>query len=230
MLRYPIPAARSRLEQSIEHSRFICTLAPASSAAEAQRVIRSVTEEMPDANHHCWAFVAGPPGRSAETGASDDGEPRGTAGRPMLVVLRHSGIGDVVAVVTRYFGGVKLGTGGLARAYGGCVQAALGAMPRAEHVATTPFSLVATYPQVDAILKVLARDGVAVTSQRFEADVRLELLVPSDRVTGLGEAIRDITRGLVQLRPENEPGDSAHPASHSAAPNAGAAKDVGTDD
>ena len=175
-------------------------------------MVRTVAEEMPDAHHHCWAFVAGPPGSTGETGASDDGEPRGTAGRPMLVALLHSGVGDVVAVVTRYFGGVKLGTGGLARAYGGSVQAALGAMPRTEHVATTPCSLVASYPQVDAILQALARDGVAVTSQRFEADVTLELLVPTDRVAELREVIRNSTRGLVQLRQVGEPGASDRPS------------------
>jgi putative IMPACT (imprinted ancient) family translation regulator len=138
----------------------------------------------------------------------------------MLVALPHSGIGDVVAVVTRYFGGVKLGTGGLARAYAGSVQAALGVMPRAEHVATTPCSLVATYAQVDALLKMLARNDVSVTSQRFEADVTLELLVPLDRVEALRDNIRDITRGLVHLR-QNARTGPAHSASSRAAPGGG---------
>ncbi|MEP7383325.1 MAG: YigZ family protein [Gemmatimonadota bacterium] len=200
LLRYPVPAGRHRVEQSIDRSRFICTLAPATTHEEAQRMVRTVAEEMPDANHHCWAILVGGPGNTSGIGSSDDGEPRGTAGRPMLVALLHSGIGDVVAVVTRYFGGIKLGTGGLARAYGGTVQLALGSMPRTEHVALTPCSLAVSYPQVDVVKQLLARHGVTVVAQRYEADVQLQLKVPTDRLSQVREAVRDGTRGLAELR------------------------------
>ncbi len=200
LLRYPVPAERHRLEQSIDRSRFICTLAPATTLEDAQRVVRAVAEEMPDANHHCWAILVGAPGSTSGIGSSDDGEPRGTAGRPMLVALLHSGIGDVVAVVTRYFGGIKLGTGGLARAYGGTVQLALGSMPRTEHVALTTCSLAVSYPQVDVVKPLLARYGVTVVAQRFEADVQLQLQVPTDRLAEVRDAVRDGTRGLAELQ------------------------------
>lgn len=130
--RYLIPAGLHRRELEVERSRFTCTLANAASAAEVQRVVREVSAEMTDATHHCWAFVAGPPGSTNQIGLSDDGEPHGTAGRPMLTVLMHSDVGEAVAIVTRYNGGVKLGTGGLARAYSGTVQLAQSTMPRAE--------------------------------------------------------------------------------------------------
>src|ERR1051325_1555091 len=134
MARYPIPAETHRTREEIERSKFITTVAPAPSIDEAQAFIASIRDEFPDATHNCWAYVVGPPGSTARIGLSDDGEPRGTAGRPMLTALLHGGVGDVAAVVTRYFGGVKLGTGGLVRAYGGCLQRALLTLPRAERV------------------------------------------------------------------------------------------------
>src|SRR5690606_17190774 len=126
---YPIPAATHRTEQTIQRSRFIATLAHAPTVDAARARIDDVRAGFPDATHNCWAFLAGPPGSTAHVGFSDAGEPHGTAGRPMLDVLLHSGIGEVAAVVTRYYGGVKLGKGGLVRAYGGAVQHALATLP-----------------------------------------------------------------------------------------------------
>ncbi|MGH7443771.1 MAG: IMPACT family protein, partial [Longimicrobiales bacterium] len=126
---YPVPDGRHRAEQSIERSRFIATIAHTPTADAARALIDAVRAEFPDATHNCWAFVAGPPGTTTHIGLSDAGEPHGTAGRPMLDVLLHSGVGEVGAVVTRYFGGVKLGKGGLVRAYGGAVQHTLASLP-----------------------------------------------------------------------------------------------------
>jgi putative IMPACT (imprinted ancient) family translation regulator len=98
--RYPIPADRARAEDLIDRSRFICSVARAETAADAQAFIREISAEFPDATHHCWAYVAGPPGSTTHIGMSDDGEPHGTAGRPMLTVLLHANLGEVVAVVT----------------------------------------------------------------------------------------------------------------------------------
>jgi len=198
--RYPIPAARHRHEQVVERSRFICTLAPAVSAAEAHAVIRDVAAAMPDAHHHCWAFVAGAPGNTDLVGSNDDGEPRGTAGRPMLVALLHSGVGEIVAVVTRYFGGVKLGTGGLARAYGGVVQAAISTLPRIDRVATTPCEVTLAYAHVAAVQHLLPRYGVTVEAQRFDVAVHLELQVPVEQAAALVQAIGDATRGAAAVR------------------------------
>ena len=104
--RYPVPAARVRVEDRIEQSLFMTTVEAARSVDDAKAVLESVRKEFPDATHHCFAWVIGPPGSTNNTAAGDDGEPSGTAGRPMLKVLLNSGIGDVVVVVTRYFGGV----------------------------------------------------------------------------------------------------------------------------
>ena len=122
---YKIPANQYRHEEIIKRSRFITTLAHASSANEANTFVASIKKEFPDASHNCWAYVAGAPGDTARIGMSDDGEPHGTAGKPMLNVLLHSDIGEIVAVVTRYFGGTKLGSGGLVKAYSGSVKNSL---------------------------------------------------------------------------------------------------------
>jgi hypothetical protein len=109
---YRVPAGEHRARDEISRSRFVTTLAPAPSLAEAHAFVARVRAEFPDATHNCWAFVVGPPGSTGRVGLSDAGEPHGTAGRPMLTALLHSGVGDVAAVVTRYYGGTKLGTGG----------------------------------------------------------------------------------------------------------------------
>src|SRR5690349_3350547 len=132
--RYLVPARVHRVEQEVQKSRFVTTAAPAPTVEEARAFIARVREEFPDATHNCWAYVAGPPGSTAQVGMSDDGEPHGTAGRPMLTVLLHSGVGDICAVVTRYFGGTLLGTGGLVKAYSGGVQLALVDLPTIERV------------------------------------------------------------------------------------------------
>ncbi|NCW45442.1 MAG: YigZ family protein, partial [Gemmatimonadaceae bacterium] len=111
--RYQVPRERHRVEQVIDRSRFICTVERVQSVEEAQAFVRAMNAEFADATHNCWAYVVGAPGSTDRIGMSDDGEPHGTAGRPMLTVLQHCGVGEIAAVVTRYYGGTKLGTGGL---------------------------------------------------------------------------------------------------------------------
>ena len=154
---------------------------------------------MPDATHHCWAYVVGAPGSTDRIGLSDDGEPHGTAGRPMLMVLQHSDVGDVVAVVTRYYGGTKLGTGGLVKAYGGAVQLALESAPRAMHV--TRLSLVATvsYAAISAIRQRLPDFEADVLDETFGVDVQLRLQCPEEHEPGLRRALLDITRGNAEI-------------------------------
>src|SRR5690348_4882092 len=116
MTRYRIPAATTRIEHEVSRSRFIATLGNAATVEAARGFIAEIRAEMPDASHHVYAFKVGY-GSSVTEGLSDDGEPTGTAGPPVLAVLRGADIGDAALVVTRYFGGTKLGTGGLVRAY-----------------------------------------------------------------------------------------------------------------
>ena len=114
---YEVPAGRQQFSYEIKASRFIATVAKAENKVEAREFIDSVRQQYSDANHNCWAMIAGQPSNVMQQGQSDDGEPKGTAGKPMLNALQHSGLGNIVVVVTRYFGGIKLGAGGLVRAY-----------------------------------------------------------------------------------------------------------------
>jgi len=125
MCSYPVPAAPVEVAEEIKGSQFITRVRNAPTVELARAFIREMNETYPDATHHCWAYIVGNPQSTTLIGCSDDGEPSGTAGKPMLKVLQHSGIGDIVAVCTRYYGGTKLGTGGLTRAYGNGVKLAL---------------------------------------------------------------------------------------------------------
>jgi len=127
------------------------------SPLEAQEFLREMNDEFPDATHNCWAYLIGAPGSTDRIGMSDAGEPHGTAGRPMLTVLQHSGVGDIAAVVTRYYGGTNLGTGGLVKAYGGTVQLALATMSRAQRIEFAGLTVVVGYESISAVRQLLAR-------------------------------------------------------------------------
>lgn len=200
MNRYPIPARVHRVEETRQRSRFITTLAHAPDAEAAHAFVAAVRDEMPDATHHCWAFVAGPPGSTTRIGMSDDGEPHGTAGRPMLTALLHGGVGDVVAVCTRYYGGVKLGTGGLSRAYASGVVAALDTLPTEERVDRTPLEVVVGYPDIDAVHRLVADMELPVLDEDFGAEVRIRIDVPGDEVEALRARLSDLTRGQVRVK------------------------------
>lgn len=197
---YPVPAARHRVEQSIERSRFICTVARASSPEEAQHVVRELNAEFADATHNCWAYVAGPPGSTERIGMSDAGEPHGTAGRPMLTVLLHSGVGEVIAVVTRYYGGIKLGTGGLARAYSGAVQLAMEALPLALRVDWVEVTVIVGYPAISAVQSLVPQHGGEFLAEDYGAEVTFRLRVPAPSLAALRTAIGDATRGTAVVR------------------------------
>jgi uncharacterized YigZ family protein len=199
MARYPIPAARVRFQETISRSRFITTVAAAATPEQARGLVAEVRAEFPDATHHCYAYVAGPPGSTARIGMSDDGEPGGTAGRPMLAVLLGSGVGDIAAVVTRYFGGTKLGTGGLVRAYSGGVKSALGKLSLREKIPLRSLQLKGAYHWIAALDKLLASYEAQVTGRTFEADVTWRVTVPEERLDALVTAVVDLSQGEIHI-------------------------------
>lgn len=193
--RYSIPARVHRVEETIQRSRFVTTVAHAPDPEAAHAFVQSQRDESPDATHHCWAFVAGPPGSTGRIGMSDDGEPHGTAGRPMLTTLLHGGVGDIVAVCTRWYGGVKLGTGGLSRAYAGGVKLALASLPTEERVDRVALVVTVAYSDVDAVQRLLAEREIVIEEESFAADVRIRCAVPVSERETFATAIADLTRG-----------------------------------
>jgi len=187
--RYPIPAQTVRTETTIKRSRFIATLGYANTVVAARTFIQQIRAEMPDATHHVYAFRIGYGGSVIE-GLSDYGEPAGTAGKPVMAVIRGADLGDVVIVVTRYFGGTKLGTGGLVRAYSGAAKAALDVLPITEKVTTVPVELTLSYPAYDQVKRLLPEYQAKILDETFAGEVMLRLSVPEDLVTDFLNRIR----------------------------------------
>ncbi len=207
--RYSIPATTHRTEEEILRSRFITTVGHTPTVEAARTFIAAVSAEFTDASHNCWAYVIGAPGDTAQIGMSDDGEPHGTAGRPMLTVLLHSGVGDICAVVTRYFGGTLLGKGGLVKAYSGGVQLALASLPLAEKVPKAVVTLLFDYAHVSPIQRILPDFEAELLSEEYATDVAYEISLPIEQLPPLTTAITELTHGqaLVELVSADEPLD-----------------------
>jgi uncharacterized YigZ family protein len=204
--RYRVPRGAHRVETTVKRSRFIATAARAPTPDAAHALVERVREEMRDATHHCWAFVAGPPGSTAQIGMSDDGEPHGTAGRPMLHALLHSGIGEIAVVCTRYFGGTKLGTGGLSRAYAEAVKSVLATLPTAERVERERITVTIGYGEVDAVQRLFAAHDVVIEGEEYAADVRYRLAVPTSDRHAFESALAEASQGraIVEGRPAGD--------------------------
>lgn len=197
---YPVPAETVRVEQEIKRSRFIATVGRAEGADQAMAFINEVRAVYPDASHNCWAYVAGPPGNTLAIGMSDAGEPHGTAGRPMLNVLQHRGVGEIVAVVTRYFGGTKLGAGGLVRAYSGVVRQALEQLPQIDRIVLRKAQIMLPYAHENPARHLLDTMRLGIQQATYLDHVVLHVDVPSQDADALVERIRDLTQGAGTVR------------------------------
>jgi uncharacterized YigZ family protein len=198
---YPIPAGPVSVSEEIKKSRFITLLAPTGGVDAAKAFIQQVRNEHPTARHHCWAFVAGPPTDSQQLGFSDDGEPSGTAGKPILAQLMGSGIGEITAVVVRYYGGIKLGTGGLVRAYGSGVQQALKQLVVSYKIPQAEYTLQCDYAQLALVENLLQQLEGRIVQGEYGASVLLHLTLPVTGVEAFGNKLRDLSRGNLQLTP-----------------------------
>ncbi|WP_201536561.1 YigZ family protein [Psychrobacter immobilis] len=130
---------------TIKKSEFIAYSYPVASREEAMFHVEQLREQYADARHHCWAYIIGDPNNTTSAGFDDDGEPNGTAGKPILNVLQHKSIGNVIIIVVRYFGGIKLGAGGLTRAYAGSAQAAVDEMTLSPYVPMAQVQILAEF-------------------------------------------------------------------------------------
>ncbi len=193
MSHLPTLANRVHHESEVKHSRFLAVAAPVESAEASLAFVADVGD--PAATHNCWAYRIGDLYRS-----SDDGEPAGTAGRPILSAIDGQGFDQVVVVVTRWFGGIKLGAGGLVRAYGGCAAECLRTAPRRELVDFIGCTLAFGFADTGAVHAALAAHGADKLDEQFNATgSRLQLRLPADRWEALREQLRDATRDRARL-------------------------------
>lgn len=194
---YPIPSSEVRVEIKVANSRFIATLAPAFSVDEARAFINRIKEEFSDASHNVPVFLIGY-GDSVTAHCSDAGEPSGTAGRPALAVLQGSGLGDVVVVITRYFGGTKLGTGGLVRAYSDSVRAVLEKVERSARVMTDTVMVAFPYTYLERVRRITSSCGGAILDEEFAADVTVTARFRVEDTPAFQAQLIELTGGTVR--------------------------------
>lgn len=198
--RYNIPQpGLHRCEESIKRSKFIASVAWAPSVEAAREFVAAIKAEFPDATHNCWAYAAGPPGDTAAVGFSDDGEPHGTAGRPMLNALLHSGVGEAAVVVTRYFGGIKLGPGGLVRAYSGATVKGLEITPLREKITPARLKIELDYTLITQLKRALAEFEAVVLEETFADAAGFEVELPEERASDFTRFLTDLSHGKAKV-------------------------------
>ncbi len=181
------------------NSRFIATLAPVFTVEEAKAFIQRVRREFSDATHNVTAFIIGH-GPSTVAHCSDDGEPAGTAGRPALAVLQGSGLGDAAVVVTRYFGGTKLGKGGLVRAYGDAVREVLRLSPIAEKTTTCTAMLTLPYSHYERLRTLIQQYQGKIEKETFAGKITLHCQFVSDCFPAFQTALQEMSHGTLEAK------------------------------
>lgn len=196
MERHLVPAREARASIRVVNSRFIATAAPTFTVDEARSFIDRIGREFDDATHNVPAYVIGH-GASVTSHCSDDGEPSGTAGPPVLAVLQGSGLGDISVVVTRYFGGTKLGTGGLVRAYSDATREVLAVLPRAAKVPTHTVRAEVPYSLFERVRRLVRHHQGDILDETFAAVVTVTARLPRDRLPAFQSSLQEISRGQV---------------------------------
>ncbi len=196
-IRY-IPDGEGETELIVRNSKFIGLAVPAEDPVQARNIIRETREKYSDSTHVVYAFITG--GAKTEiSGMSDDGEPKGTAGRPVMEVLKGRGIVNVLVMIVRYYGGTKLGTGGLVKAYGDCAKAVLSALKTRELVASVDFSLNVPYRLQRQVLEAIGEECGEIADIRFGDEVEISGSVPEVGMDELRKKIKDISRGGLSI-------------------------------
>jgi len=196
MSRYPVPGKQTRVEYQQGNSRFIATVGRAASVDEARAFIQSIRDAMPGATHHVYAMKVGY-SSSVTEGVSDDGEPSGTSGPPILSILRGADLGDVVLVVTRYFGGTKLGTGGLVTAYSTAAKEVLAQLPVEEKIDRIALRLEVPYPLYERVRQLLGELEGLIEKEDFAEHVSVSASIPEERRQEFKARLADLTAGRI---------------------------------
>lgn len=182
---YPVPAESFHDELEIKKSRFIAQAHGIENREQALALIQQAHHDYPDARHVCWAYLLGNPASASNAAMNDDGEPSGTAGKPILNVLQHKGVGDVLIIVIRYFGGIKLGAGGLVRAYGGAAELVMSQLAVIESREQTAFQLRMDFALEQRVRHWLSTHSADIDDVAYSEAVTMQCRVESDKVDAL---------------------------------------------
>lgn len=196
-----------RAELTVRRSRFIGELNLAATRVVAERRIALIREDHPRASHVVYAFITGT-NRSEISGMSDDGEPRGTAGRPVMDVLKGSGLINTLITVVRYFGGTRLGTGGLVRAYGEIARKVADGAERVPFRVLETYAVSVPYDLHLSVRTVLSGFGAEVVGEEFTHHVTIVFTIESELVSGANEALQNVSRGTCLMHPVDESGET----------------------
>jgi len=194
---YSIPLSEMRREHVVLNSRFIATLAPVLNTEEARAFLTRIRTKFSDASHNVPAYIIGG-GNTVTEFCSDDGEPAGTSGKPALAVLRGSGLGDVAVVITRYFGGTLLGTGGLVKAYTESTQMVVNAVERGKRVQVHVAMVAIPYNLLERVRLMVGRNHGEVLGEDFAEDVTMTLQFPVESTDGFQNNLRELSAGKIQ--------------------------------
>lgn len=182
---YPVPAQSVEREILVRKSRFIARALSATSREQALMQVRQARKDFPDARHHCWAYLIGDPNSASAAAMDDDGEPGGTAGKPILNVIQHKAIGDVLVVVIRYFGGIKLGAGGLTRAYAQATEAVLSELPVEQQEPRLTATLTMDFAHEQVLRHWAGEHGAEILEVTYGEQVGICLDIPEAATEGL---------------------------------------------
>ena len=197
---YRIATNAIRYELIEKRSRFITYLEPVTSREAAMALLERLRLKYPDASHHCWAYIVGNPNSPTGLACSDDGGPSGSAGKPMLQILQYRALGDVMAVVVRYFGGTKLGVGGLVRAYGAAVQQAVEHADLVEQIPTISIELQFAYSHEANVRHLLQGASASIVTCDYQGDVRLIAELAEENLPKLKASLENLTQGRVRIK------------------------------
>lgn len=189
-----------RIQEEIKKSIFIASIGHANTKESAKIFIDKICQEFPDATHNCYAFAVGAPKDTVQIGQSDNGEPHGTAGKPMLNILLHSDIGEVVAVVTRYFGGIKLGTGGLVKAYQGAVAHAMEILPCTDKMVYARITLCCDYEHINLLHYHLPACQAKIVQEEFLDRITYTLELPVQQKDIFIQTFKNASNGKIQIK------------------------------
>jgi uncharacterized YigZ family protein len=190
-------AQHGHAETRILASRFFADAVPIKTKTDAESFLADIRKKSHDATHHCFAYRLGSSGD--ESRASDDGEPGGTAGKPILAAIDRGGLTNVLVVVTRYFGGTKLGTGGLVRAYGEAASLALERAGKKSELITSPLEFSVGHPKVSRVMHVVSRAGARIAETNYDEEVHFKLEVRRSQVATLRDELIQATGGGVRF-------------------------------